>query len=83
MRERVPYKVPVGEFGVLGTVVFDVDQTAGGFSAKGCGQFLDDFADKETALEAIGVVGWEGDFSFIVDFAWVKRRVPLLAIILA
>ena len=29
------------------------------------------------------MVGWEGDLSFIVDFAWVKRRVPLLAIILA
>ena len=35
MRERVPYKVPVGEFGVLGTVVFDVDQTVGGFSTEG------------------------------------------------
>ena len=83
MKGRVPYEVPVCEFGVLGTVVFDVDQTAGCFSAEGCGQFFDDFADKEAALEAIGVIGRKGDLSFVVDFAWVRRGVPLLETILA
>ena len=50
MRGRVPYEVPVGELGILGAVVFDVDQTAGRLPAEGRGQFLDDLADEEAAL---------------------------------
>ena len=65
----IPDEVPVGELGVLGVVVLDVDEVAINFFAEVVSYFFEYLADEKAAFEAIGVIGGEGDFSFVVDLS--------------
>lgn len=51
---KLPYEVPVGEFGVFGVVGFDVEQCGREFGF-GVGDYpADDLSDNETIFEVVG-----------------------------
>ena len=53
----IPDEVPVGELGVLGVVVLDVDEVAINFFPCVRSYFFEYLADEKAAFEAIGVIG--------------------------
>lgn len=69
MRNEIPYEVPVGEFGVLGGILFDCCECAWYFFARICCYFADDLSNQEPIVEVIGDIWWQSHVSFLVLLA--------------